>query len=174
MTSVDDHEASFPEPWRQTAIIEHSQVLLDSFQRWLGRDLINRAQSAEQQAEALFTAPCVVVSHGVQKDPILSYGNRAALQLWEMDFAALTSIPSRLTAEPMHRDERAQLLARTTAHGFVDDYSGIRVSSTGKRFLIREAIVWNLLSPEGQYVGQAATFADWEQLPAVLPSDGDR
>lgn len=168
----NDRERRFAEPWQQPTIVEHSQVILDSFQRWLGRDLINRETSREQQAQDLFAASFVVVSHGVQDDPILSYGNQTALQLWEMDFATLTSIPSRLTAEPMHRDERAQLLAQTSAHGFVDQYRGIRVSRSGKRFMIREAIVWNLLSPEGQYVGQAATFSDWEPLaPAAVTED---
>jgi len=171
MTNADKPSELPADPWRQPAIREHTQLLLNSFQRWLGRDLVKRAQSTETQAEMLFTAPCVVVSHGVQEDPILNYGNQAALQLWEMDFDTLTSIPSRLTAEPMHRDERAQLLARTTANGFVDDYSGIRISSTGKRFLIRQAIVWNLLSEADEYLGQAAMFSDWEWLPVAAAGD---
>lgn len=81
-----------------------------------------------------------------------------------MDIPTLTSTPSRLTAEPMHRDERAQLMTRAARDGFVDDYRGIRISSSGKRFLIERAIIWNLIDADGQRVGQAATFSQWKPL----------
>lgn len=153
------------EPWESAEWIEHTQLLLDSFKRWLGRDLVERSGSEAEQARTLFHAPFVVVSHGTQSDPILNYGNQVALELWEMDVKTLTQTPSRLTAEPMHRDERAQLLARTSRNGYADDYQGIRVSSSGRRFRIYEAIVWNLLDASETYRGQAATFARWEYLP---------
>jgi hypothetical protein len=153
-------------PWQQTEKIQHAQLLLDSYSHWLQRDLVSRAGSPEAQAAAMFDAPFVIVSHGTQADPILNYGNRAALSLWEMDWATLVQTPSRLTAEPVHRDERAQLLERTTRDGYVDDYRGIRVSSTGKRFQIEQAIVWNLIGPAGEYLGQAATFSQWTPLPS--------
>ena len=142
----------------------HVQLLLDSFARLLGRELISRQGSAEVQAERLFQAPFVVVSHGTEADPILNYGNAAALALWEMDLATLTRTPSRLTAEPVHRDERARLLERTRRDGYVDDYAGIRISRTGRRFRIEQAIVWNLVDAAGIHHGQAATFDRWTPL----------
>ena len=147
-------------------MVAHVQLLLDSFARLLGRELMSRVGSVEEQAERLFHAPFVVVSHGTEADPVLTYGNAAALALWEMDFATLTRTPSRLTAEPVHRDERARLLERTLRDGYVDDYAGIRISSTGKRFRIEQAIVWNLVDARGGYHGQAATFDRWTPLPA--------
>ena len=48
--------------------------------------------------------------------------------------------------------------------GYVDDYRGIRISSTGERFEIQQAIVWNLIDAAGQYQGQAATFHHWNFL----------
>ena len=142
----------------------HVQLLLDSFARLLGRELISRQGSAEAQAERLFQAPFVVVAHGTEADPLLNYGNAAALALWEMDLATLTRTPSRLTAEPVHRDERARLLERTRRDGYVDDYAGIRISSTGRRFQIEQAIVWNLVDAAGIHRGQAATFDRWTPL----------
>ncbi len=139
-------------------------ILLDSFRQFVGRELIPRGGNAVEDAAALFRSPFVVVAHGTQADPILCYGNRTALELWEVDIPQLTSMPSRLTAEPMHREERARLLERTTRDGFVDDYRGVRISRTGKRFLIERAIVWNLVDPQGNRVGQAATFAEWTPL----------
>ena len=148
------------------AVISHVQRLLDCFARLLGRELIDREGTPAEQAARLWQAAIVVVSHGTEADPVLSYGNAAALALWEMSWEELTQTPSRLTAEPVHRDERARLLARTRDHGFVDDYSGVRVSKNGRRFRIEQAIVWNLTDPAGNHLGQAATFDRWTPLGA--------
>lgn len=150
--------------WQRPDRIAHALLLLDSYARLLGHDLIARTGTGVDQAARLFAAKFVVVSHGVEADPVLNYGNRAALSLWEMDFATLTRTPSRLTAEPVHRDERARLLARTLRDGFVDDYAGVRISGTGKRFRIERATVWNVIDAGGVHRGQAATFADWAPL----------
>lgn len=152
------------EPWKQSGWVQQTQYLLNSFRHWLGRDLIARSGNADAEAAELFRAPFVVVSHGIQSDPILNYGNQTALDLWEVDVAALLQMPSRLTAEPLHRDERARLLHRTSCFGYVDDYQGIRISRTGRRFQIDRAIVWNLLDGSGSRIGQAATFSDWQPL----------
>lgn len=150
--------------WERPALITHAQILLDSYRRLLGEELIARTGDAADQARRLFEAPRVVVSHGIEADPILNYGNRTALALWETDFDTLTQMPSRLTAEPMEREERARLLARTAERGYVDDYQGVRISRTGKRFRIARAVIWNLHDQGGARVGQAATFARWEPL----------
>lgn len=158
-TSIGDSE-----PWLQHGWVEHTQILLNSYDHWIGQDLIPRRGSAIDQARDLYLASFVVVSHGTQADPILNYGNQVALTLWEMPIETLLTTPSRLTAEPMHRDERSRLLERTSRDGFVDDYQGIRISSTGRRFRIDKATVWNLIDTAGQLVGQAATFSQWRFL----------
>lgn len=147
-----------------TADTPHALLLLDSFARVVGRELLPRDGSADEQAGRLLAAPFVVVSHGTEADPLLTYGNLAALELWEMTSEQFRGTPSRLTAEPVHRNERARLLERTRRDGFVDDYSGIRISRTGRRFRIERAIVWNLLEHDGTLRGQAATFTDWTRL----------
>lgn len=157
-------ESDLSAPWLEHNWREQTQILLDSYHRWVGEQLISREGSIEDQAKALYEAPFVVVSHATQADPILNYGNEIALQLWEVDIPTLLSMPSRLTAEPMHRDERARLLERTTRDGYVNDYRGIRISRTGKRFLIEQATVWNLVDANGNRVGQAATFSSWTPL----------
>src|SRR4051794_26012413 len=96
------------EPWREPAWIAQTQLLLNSFRHWLRRDLIERSKDAEDESRRLFEVPFVVVSHNTQPDPILNYANRQALQLWEMDLPTLLATPSRLTAEPVERAERAQ------------------------------------------------------------------
>jgi hypothetical protein len=141
-----------------------SGVILDSYRRLLGRDLIGAEESPARRAEMLWNAAFVVVAHGTQEDPILNYANRAAVTLWETDLATLLRTPSRLTAEPVHRDERARMLQRTREQGFIDDYQGIRITTTGRRFRIHQAIVWNLTDEHGRNQGQAATFSEWEWL----------
>ena len=157
------------------ALAAHSELLARSLRHWTGRELaVSRsdaptpslppAPGTPEFAIALFHAPFVLVSHGTEADPVLNYGNRAALDLWEMSWEQLTRTPSRFTAEAPDREERARLLERVTRYGFIDDYSGIRISRTGRRFRIHRATVWNLIDAAGRPAGQAATFDRWEHL----------
>ncbi len=150
--------------WQKLWDIEWTQALLDSYARLLKEELISREGTAMEQAERLFKSPFVVASHGLQDDPILNYGNQTALDLWEMDWEQFTQTPSRLTAEPMNREERARMLKQARTHGYIRDYRGIRISRTGQRFLVERATVWNLHKPDGTPLGQAATFSDWTFL----------
>lgn len=150
--------------WKNVAVVAQTQIIVRSLRHWTGRNLLPGSFSAAELAEKVFHAPFVLVSHGTEADPVLNYGNAAALALWEMPWAELTRTPSRLTAEAPNREERARLLAAVTARGFIDDYSGIRISKTGRRFRIAQATVWNLLTEDNQPCGQAAMFAAWEFL----------
>ena len=149
-------------PWEDDAWIRQSTIILDSYRHWLRRGLCPHAEDPKEQAKTLFLASCVVVSHGIEADPILNYGNRAALQLFQTDLPSLLQMPSRLTAELAHRGERQSLMERTRQHGFINDYHGIRISCEGKRFRIENATVWNLIDDQHQSIGQAASFAEWE------------
>jgi hypothetical protein len=148
--------------WQQPDLILHSKRLCRSFEHWLGKPLIALKGTDAQIERSLFEAPFILVSHGTQPDPILNYGNQAALNLWQMDWVQFTSTPSRLTAEPVTQAERERLLSQAATHGYIDNYNGIRISSTGQRFYIKAAIVWNVLDEEGQKCGQAATFSQWD------------
>ena len=145
-------------------VVSHTQCLVRSYKKWTGQDLFPGDFSPEELSAKLFDAPFVVVSHGTQADPILNYGNRAALALWEMSWDEFTRTPSRLTAEPSKREERAKVMDAVTRQGYFEDYSGIRVSKTGRRFEISRATIWNLISKSGQMQGQAATFSEWKFL----------
>jgi hypothetical protein len=150
--------------WQSDFVIAHTQTLARSFRKWTGHDLQLGIFSAAEFAEKIFHAPFILVSHGTEADPVLNYGNAAALALWEMSWEELTRTPSRLTAEVPNREERAKLLEAVTRLGFIDDYSGIRISKTGRRFKISSATVWNLLTDEGKPCGQAAMFDKWKFL----------
>lgn len=136
-------------------------ILVESFERFTGRALL---AASDDLAYALWHAPAVIVAHDTRADPIFFYGNRAALKLFEMDFAAFTQLPSRLSAEAVERDERERLLQRVSRDGFIADYAGVRISASGRRFRIEQAVVWNLVDGDGRHHGQAATFAQWIEL----------
>lgn len=150
--------------WRMPRVIEWTQFLLDSYFHWVRRELISREGTLQEQAQRLFTSPFVVASHGLESDPILNYGNQAALDLWEMDWEQFTHTPSRLTAEPINREERGRMLDQARTRGYISDYRGVRISRTGKRFLVERATVWNIRNLDGTQVGQAATFDSWTPL----------
>jgi hypothetical protein len=156
-----------------SALIPHTLIILASYKKLLGRDLlppsmldVNAAANADPAslAQALFEAPFVLATADASPDPVLNYGNRRALELWEMDWKEFTSLPGRRTAEAPEREARDRFLEAVRKNGFVTDYSGIQITRSGRRFRIREAVVWNLIDTDGNYLGQAACFSDWEQL----------
>jgi hypothetical protein len=80
-------------------------------------------------------------------------------------------MPSRLTAEPAERAERAQALHSVQRRQAIADYSGIRIDSQGRRFRIAGARVWSLTPAASsssehdlQACGQAAAFSSWHWL----------
>jgi hypothetical protein len=152
------------EIWNRPAVITHTEMVARSFLKWTGRDLLPGLFNPPGLSKHVFNAPFILVSHGTEADPVLNYGNQAALTLWEMSWAELTRTPSRLTAEAPNREERARLLAEVTANGFIENYSGVRISKSGRRFRITQATVWNLLDAQGQPAGQAAAFSRLEFL----------
>jgi hypothetical protein len=143
---------------------EHARLIIESYRRMTGKSLLDGPVNAREPFEQLFHAPLVVLSHGTEDDPILNFGNRVALELWEMDWGTLTSTPSRLTAEPMKREERANFLRTVSEKGFVEEYTGIRISRTGRRFYIINTTVWNMTDESGTIRGQAAAFREWRYL----------
>jgi len=153
------------QPWMDPPVVQWIQQLLDSYRHWIGRELIGRHGEPEFQARALFESPIVVVSHGTEADPILNYGNQTALDLWEMTWEQLIKTPSRLTAEPVNRAEREWMLEQARTRGFIDTYRGVRISGTGRRFLVENALIWNVLNGRHERTGQAATFSRWTWLP---------
>lgn len=146
-------------PFRHPDTAEHSLCIADSFRYWKSCELLHSFSP-----EALYHAPFVVVSHGVEPDPVFRYANLAAQALWGMNWAQFTALPSRLSAEADAQDERERLLRRAAAHGFVDDYAGVRVTAAGRRFRIRGCVLWNVLNKTHDKIGQAASFSSWEWL----------
>ena len=151
-------------PWLRPEALTLTRRLLACHQQAFGRALVagGDARLADRQAaQALFATPLVVLAHDGSDDPRLTYANRTALYLWRHSWSTLVGLPSRLTAEPGRRAERQTMLEQAKAVGAIDGYTGVRIDSQGRRFLIRRARLWSLLDRSGRPCGQAAAFSDW-------------
>jgi hypothetical protein len=140
-------------PWLSAAAIERASWLLDSHQRAFGRPLI--AAAAGSAAQELFAAATVVLAHDgsanrPDHDPRLIYANRSALALWRRPWGEMVGMPSRLTAEPAERSSRALLLASARIQEAISGYTGIRIDSHGRRFVISRARLWTLRDRDGR------------------------
>jgi hypothetical protein len=141
---------------------QHIQWLAKSFEPFFETPLL--ATEPELLAEKLFYAPFVLLSHNTEADPIFNYANQLGLELFELHWSQLITLPSRLSAEPVNQIRRNALMKHVSSHGYIDNYAGIRLSSQGTRFQIKHAKIWNISDSQGAYYGQAACFSHWDFL----------
>ncbi len=137
-------------------IHRHVGLLCSSYTHWTGLHLISLGLGVEGAVAALMASPCALVSHDTAADPIFNYANTRALELFEMDWASFTRLPSRLSAEAVNQEKRGKALDEVAKHGFVQGYSGVRIASSGRKFWIRDTTIWNLVDAQGVFHGQAA------------------
>jgi hypothetical protein len=136
-------------------------LLTDSYARLVGKPLV----PAGKDAVWLYReAPFVVVAHNTDQDPIFIYANKAAQACFEYSWAEFLTLPSRLSAEAQERAERQSLLEEVTRNGFLSGYRGVRVAKSGRRFIIEDGVVWELIDREGNRHGQAAAFLSWQDV----------
>ena len=141
-------------------LMNYLELLAKSYKHFLKKNLITNLND-------LNTANFVCASHYYYEDePKFIYGNQAALKLWELDQESFIGMPSKFTAEAVEREDRQKLLDEVNKNGYIKNYSGIRISSTGKRFMIKDAVVWNVLNEQEQTIGQAVKFEDYEYITA--------
>jgi hypothetical protein len=118
-----------------------------------------------QDAAWLYSdAPFAVLAHNTDADPAFTYANRTAQSCFEYKWDEFVTIPSRLSAEAPNRDERQRLLDAVARNGFIDNYRGLRIAKSGRRFWIEGGIVWELRSENGERRGQAALFTSWTDV----------
>jgi hypothetical protein len=95
-------------------LCKHAELLISSYRRLTGKDLVEKELTGVEKYRALYDAPFGVVSHNTEDDPVFNYGNRTALRLFQMEWLKFTILPSRKSAEPENRADRERLLARVT------------------------------------------------------------
>jgi hypothetical protein len=136
-------------------------LLTESYARLLGKPLVPPGADAQWLYAG---APFVVLAHSAADDPKFIYANKAAQACFGYSWKEFLALPSRLSAEAPDRAARQALLEKVARDGFMAGYSGVRVAKSGKRFIIEDGIVWELIDRAGNRHGQAATFLSWRDL----------
>jgi MEKHLA domain-containing protein len=136
-------------------------LLAGSYARLVGTPLVPKGADAEW---LYAQAPFAVVAHNTDADPKFIYANECAQACFEYSWDEFIGMPSRLSAEAPERAERQALLHQVARHGFLSGYRGVRVAKSGRRFLIEDGVVWELIDAAGVRRGQAATFSSWRDV----------
>lgn len=144
--------------------LDHINLLRQSYERLTGKTFGPNELTGIALARAIYEAPYVVVSHGIESDPIFNYANLAAQKLFEFPWIEFCQLPSRQSAEVPNQMERQKLLDTVSRQGFMENYQGIRIAKGGRRFWIKNVTVWNLHDADGIYCGQAAIYSSWEDV----------
>ena len=147
-------------PWLSPQLLGLTALLLESHQRLFQRPLV-RSSGIRLAAQELFVLDQVVLCHDGSEDPRFLYANRAALQLFSRNWEQMVGMPSRLSASANQRLSRREQLELAKRQDKLENYSGVRVNSQGRRFQIRGARIWSLIDQEHHYSGQAACFSQW-------------
>lgn len=147
------------------SMADHVALLRASLKRCTGLDLVPAYLDKAQAAVAVFNAPWSLLSHSADDQPHLTYTNRTGARVFNLRLERLTKYLSSETTLPEDRPKREQLLKHVREHGYADHYSGVRVTTDGVKFIIKDAVVWNLSDTHGRYLGQAAMFKRWRYLP---------
>lgn len=152
-------------PCSENSYLEHLvNQITNSLKNLADIEIVDFSLNLKEQAQQAFNSDYALLAHKGTHEPIFYYANKTALDLFEMSWDEFTNMPSKYSAEGDDRVKREQLLAEVSAKGYSRNYSGIRVSKTGKRFEIKNVILWNVYDSGKNRIGQAALFSDYNYL----------
>lgn len=136
-------------------------LIVASFRKVTGKELVDHQFDGRWLYE---NAPFALLAHDRSEDPRFFYANKTAQACFGYSWQEFNGMPSRLSAEAPNREERQRLLDSVSTKGFIDNYRGLRIAKSGRRFWIENAIVWQLVRANGELAGQAAMFHSWKDL----------
>ncbi|MFM8495456.1 MAG: MEKHLA domain-containing protein [Planctomycetia bacterium] len=145
--------------------ITRAQEILDSHRRLLGREVVERSGDPAEDARRLFDLPQAVLAHDTAPQPCLDWANHAAARAFDATPKSLLGRPSADTAPADARADRHALFDVLARQGFVTGYSGVRISLTGRRFVIDDVTVLEITDAAGRPTGHAAVIS------ATRPAD---
>jgi len=137
------------------------ELLRNSYARVVGRDLLQPGQDAGWLYRR---APFALLAHNTESDPRFIYANCTAQKCFEYSWDELVQLRSRFSAQAPDQLERQSQLEEVTRNGYISGYRGVRISRSGRRFWIENAVVWQLLDETGMSHGQAAKFDSWRPV----------
>lgn len=140
------------------AWIARAGEILAAYRTRLGVDLVPRSGDAAEDARRLFELPRAVLAHDAQASPRLDWANRAAGVAFDAAPDRLVGLPSVETAPPDAIADRRRLFDALARRGFVTGYSGVRISRTGRRFVIEDVTIFPVADAAGRPAGHAAVI----------------
>ena len=143
---------------------DYFNSIINSLKKLANIEIVDSSLSLKEQAKQAFNSGYVLLAHDASNDPIFNYANQTALKLFEMSWEEFTNMPSKYSAESDERSKREKFLAEVEEKGYSKNYSGIRISKTGRRFEIKNVILWNVYDSENKKIGQAALFDEYSYL----------
>ena len=149
------------EPWLSPDMQRQAARLARSFQHWTGRSFVEPGDETEIAAR-LFEHPSMVLS--LAEGPTYNYGNRRAMELFELDWHQILKMVGDESAEPEMQQERTEALREALRKGFISGYGGMRISSRGRRFRIEDGTLFAVLDEDGERCGVAAVVPRWYYL----------
>jgi hypothetical protein len=143
---------------------DYMHQITASLKKLANIELVDFSLSLEEQAKQAFNAKYVLLAHNASNEPVFNYANQTALRLFEMSWEEFTNLSSKYSAESDERGKREKFLAEVAEKGYSKNYSGVRISKTGRRFEIKNVILWNVYDSENNRIGQAALFDEYNYL----------
>ena len=135
-------------------IATHIQMLDNSLHNLTGKGIIERIGISDNidnlstQKEFVYKNICmnerwVLISHGIEEDPIYNFVNVAGLKAFVRTWDEFKKLPSRQSVVFQTTDEklRIELMKKVTTCGFVEGASGIRVRGDGQFLRLVDAVV---------------------------------
>ena len=141
--------------------VSFSDLLISSYRKIVGTPLVPYEMSGAVGAEWLYRAPFGMLAQDTSLDARFVYANLAAQRRFGYSWREFMGMPARLSAEPQNQDQRQVFMDSVLRQGYVSGYQGRRIAKAGRRFLIQDVTVWNLVDADGTLHGQAALIRRW-------------
>mgnify|MGYP003628899865 FL=1 len=145
---------------------DHALLLNESYRHWTGEYIVEQNDPGKVLA-ALNEADFVVVSHGMEAEPVFNYGNLAAFTLFGYEHLDFLRLMTSKTVGTEGMAGRQALTEQIDRDGFTHDYHGVRMTSSGQRFKVDASTVWKLQDNLGRVHGHAAIFREWHFLETL-------
>ena len=166
---IQKFSMGIPQIFQSFGYIKLAHRILHSHFHHLHRPLLTApaptTSNSNAESTALYHAPFLVLFHNQHR--IFTYANKLALETFDYPASSFIGLPSHLCLDSSQKDLnnqtklREKYLKTSLEKGYAEDIHGIRVSATGRRFMISDTCVWNVLDEEGNVVGQAAKVPKW-------------
>eukprot|EP00891_Asterochloris_glomerata_P005660 jgi/Astpho2/5660/Aster-x1308 len=143
-------------PYEQTDVIMQNLLMLESFHRKVGRNMMEDKDIEIKDApKALWDAPFALLSHEFgDSEAKYDYANKAALDLFETQWDQLVGKPSTITSpeDQQVRGDREQLLQQAREKGTVEIKDAIRRTLKGAKIQLTSGVLWTIEAPTGKQV----------------------